>query len=186
MICERCPSLWASRTRIVETDLPDFGRPCRILAIGEAPGTDEDAQGRGFVGRAGRGLHNLLKQHGLRRGYDYGCANIVRCRPPDNRKPSAEERANCLPHLAETILMAKPDALLLVGNTAAQTFLGGGSFGAILRHRRPIRPSGTGAGSLRWRAARNHRHPHAPHQSAGLEPQSRKRRVLERGWPGAD
>jgi uracil-DNA glycosylase family 4 len=57
-------------------------RPARKSSnlIGEAPGADEDTQGNGFVGRAGRTLHKLLEEHGLRRGYEYGCANIVRCR----------------------------------------------------------------------------------------------------------
>lgn len=94
--CSRCDSLCASRKQIVAPDLPDFGRACRLLVIGEAPGADEDAQGKGFVGRAGRVLHRLLESAGLSRGYDYGCANIVRCRPPDNRRPTADEVWNCV------------------------------------------------------------------------------------------
>ncbi|MBU2724793.1 uracil-DNA glycosylase [Acidithiobacillus ferridurans] len=125
--CARCPSLCASRTQIVQPDTPDFGRPCKLLVIGEAPGADEDREGKGFVGRSGRMLHHLLEEQGLRRGYDYGCANIVRCRPPENRKPTAEEIWNCLPRLADTILQAHPTALLLVGGTAVSVFLGGGT-----------------------------------------------------------
>lgn len=120
MTCTKCPSLCASRTQIVEPDLPDFGRPCRVLVVGEAPGADEDAQGKGFVGRAGRTLHALLEAHGLRRGYDYGCANVVRCRPPDNRRPTRDEIGHCLPNLVEVISKTKPKAVLAVGDTAAQ------------------------------------------------------------------
>ena len=122
--CQKCESLCASRTQIVEPDLPEFGRPCRVLVVGEAPGADEDAQGRGFVGRAGRTLHALLEGHGLRRGYDYGCANVVRCRPPENRKPTEVEIGHCLPNLAETIVKAQPRAVLTVGETATRAITG--------------------------------------------------------------
>ncbi|OFA14957.1 hypothetical protein A4U49_15365 [Acidithiobacillus ferrivorans] len=81
----------------------------------------------GFVGRSGRMLHNLLVEHGLRRGYEYGCANLVRYWPEGNRRPTTDETSNCLPYLAQTILRARPKALLLVGNTASQAFLGRGS-----------------------------------------------------------
>lgn len=124
MNCRKCPSLCASRTKIVLPDLPEFGRPCRLLVIGEAPGADEDREGRGFVGRAGRTLHRLLGEHGLHRGYDYGCANLVRCRPPDNRKPSKEEILNCMPNLVATIVQARPDAVLTVGATASAALTG--------------------------------------------------------------
>ncbi len=127
MNCTKCTSLCASRTKIVQPDTPDFGRPCKLLVIGEAPGSDEDRQGKGFVGRSGKVLHLLLEEHGLRRGYEYGCANIVRCRPPGNRKPTAAEIENCLPYLADTILQAKPKAILLIGGTATTVFLGGGA-----------------------------------------------------------
>ena len=127
MTCQKCPSLCASRTQIVEPDLPEFGRPCRVLVIGEAPGADEDAQGKGFMGRAGRTLHRLLEEHGLRRGYDYGCANVVRCRPPENRKPTKAEIENCLPRLSECLDKAQPKAILLVGGTPASIFCGPGA-----------------------------------------------------------
>lgn len=124
MTCTKCETLCISRIQIVEPDLPEFGRPCRVLVVGEAPGADEDVQGKGFVGRAGRTLHALLEEHGLRRGYDYGCANIVRCRPPDNRRPTKAEITNCLPYLAEVISTAKPKAVFAVGDTAARAFTG--------------------------------------------------------------
>lgn len=124
MTCQKCSALCVSRTQIVEPDLPEFGRPCRVLVIGEAPGADEDVQGKGFVGRAGRTLHMLLEEHGLHRGYDYGCANIVRCRPPDNRRPTEIEIAHCLSFLAETLTKAKPKVVLTVGETATRAITG--------------------------------------------------------------
>ncbi|MBU2772441.1 uracil-DNA glycosylase [Acidithiobacillus ferrooxidans] len=122
--CQRCTALCASRTQIVFPDLPEFGRPCRILVVGEAPGADEDAQGKGFVGRAGRTLHALLEEHGLRRSFDYGCANVVRCRPPENRRPTEIEIGMCLPNLANTIANARPVAVLAVGETATRAITG--------------------------------------------------------------
>ena len=121
--CSRCPSLSACRKQIV------FATPCQqggLLAIGEAPGADEDREGEGFVGRAGKTLDALLKEHGIER-VGYGRANIVRCRPPENRKPTAEEVANCLPYLAQAIEVFQPAVLLLVGGTASDIVLGAGS-----------------------------------------------------------
>lgn len=108
-------------------DLPIRGDGNTLLVIGEAPGADEDLQGKGFVGRAGRTLQHLLEEHGLQRGYDYGCANILRCRPPGNRKPAREEIENCLPLLAQTLKLAKPRTILLVGATPTAIFCGPGA-----------------------------------------------------------
>jgi DNA polymerase len=123
--CRLCDRLAASRTRIV------FPTPCPpggLLAIGEAPGADEDEVGEGFVGQAGRTLDTLLARHGLKRNRDYGVANIVRCRPPANkRKPDWQEITNCLPWLANFLLEWRPTVLLLVGATATEAFLGPGS-----------------------------------------------------------
>jgi uracil-DNA glycosylase family 4 len=125
--CCKCQGLCASRTRIVFPDLPEWGRSSRLLVIGEAPGADEDRQGKGFVGRSGRTLHRLLEEQGLFRGVHYGCANIVRCRPPGNRRPTAEEVFNCLPFLAQILRKARPEAVLLVGASATAVFCGDGS-----------------------------------------------------------
>jgi len=124
MDCTLCPSLCGSRTRIVLPDLPDFGRPCRFLVVGEAPGEEEDLAGKGFVGRAGRTLSNLLIEYGWSRGIHYGCANVVRCRPPDNRRPTPAEISTCLTNLIETIALARPQAILAVGSTATEAILG--------------------------------------------------------------
>lgn len=123
MTCATCPSLCQSRTQIVlPTPCPAGG----LLAIGEAPGADEDAKGEGFVGRAGKTLDALLALHGISRN-DYGRANIVRCRPEGNRKPTALETSACLPKLAEFIQECNPGVILLVGGTPTAVFLGAGS-----------------------------------------------------------
>lgn len=123
MNCDRCPALCKSRTRIV---LPT---PCQaggLLAIGEAPGADEDAAGEGFVGRAGKTLDAVLLANGIGRD-GYGRANIVRCRPEGNRKPTPQERDACLPLLIDFILECRPRVLLLVGQTPTGVFRGNGS-----------------------------------------------------------
>ncbi len=124
--CKLCPGLVASRTQIVlPTPCPHAG----LLAIGEAPGADEDVRGEGFVGQAGKTLDDLLVRHGLERRRDYGVANIVRCRPNGNRKPSKDEINHCLPWLADFLGKTCPKVLLLIGATAASVFLGPGALG---------------------------------------------------------
>lgn len=119
-MCARCERLVASRTTIV---LPTPCPPGGLLAIGEAPGVEEDELGEGFVGQAGRVLDALLAGQGLERNRDYGVANIVRCRLP-NDKPSRAEIDNCLPWLAGFLLQCRPRLLLLVGAVATEAFLG--------------------------------------------------------------
>ncbi|PKY09703.1 hypothetical protein B1757_13875 [Acidithiobacillus marinus] len=92
--------------------------------IGEAPGAEEDKAGKGFVGRAGQTLHHLMEANGFTRGRDYGCANVVRCRPPDNRRPTPREVFNCLPLLADTIRVANPTAVVTVGETSTRAITG--------------------------------------------------------------
>lgn len=120
--CRACPALASCRTQVV---LPTPCPPGGLLAIGEAPGAEEDELGEGFVGQAGQTLDALLARCGLERNRDYGVANIVRCRPPGNRKPTDAEIANCLPWLARFLLRWRPSVLLLVGATATRVFLGG-------------------------------------------------------------
>lgn len=121
--CSLCSSLCISRTQIVlPTPCPKGG----LLAIGEAPGADEDMAGEGFVGRAGKTLDMLLAEQGMPRG-SFGKANIVRCRPADNRKPTRQEAANCITQLVDFIAAVKPKVLLLVGGTPTAYFMGKGS-----------------------------------------------------------
>jgi DNA polymerase len=105
-----------------------------LLAIGEAPGADEDRLGEGFIGVAGKTLDKLLLAHGLARK-DYGRANICRCRPPDNRKPSRAEVDACMPFLANLLITTQPKVILAVGGTPTAMLCGKGSLSAQLAHR---------------------------------------------------
>lgn len=121
--CFLCPALCESRTKIVApTPCPKNG----LLAIGEAPGADEDRIGEGFVGRAGKTLDMLMLENGIER-HQYGRANLVRCRPAENRKPTRVEIEACLPKLAELLLRATPRVIVTVGALPTAAFLGGGS-----------------------------------------------------------
>lgn len=94
------------------------------LFVGEGPGADEDAQGEPFVGQAGKLLDNMLLAIKLRRGKNVYIANIVKCRPPDNRAPEADEIATCLPYLQRQIGLIKPKLIVALGKTAATALLG--------------------------------------------------------------
>lgn len=103
--------------------VPGEGDPnARIMFVGEAPGADEDAQGRPFVGRAGQLLDKIITAMGLKRS-DVFIANILKCRPPDNRDPSAEEIISCLPYLQRQIELINPEIIVALGAHAARTLL---------------------------------------------------------------
>ena len=93
-----------------------------LLVIGEAPGADEDRQGEPFVGRAGQLLNAMLLAMGFKREAVF-IANIVKCRPPDNRDPKAEEALQCAPYLQRQIELIQPRVILAVGRIAAQNLL---------------------------------------------------------------
>ena len=116
--CTRC-SLHASRTQTVF----GVGNPqADWLVIGEAPGVDEDRQGEPFVGRAGQLLNEMLRALGLRRERVY-IANILKCRPPNNRDPKPDEVAACSGYLQRQIDVIRPRIILAVGRIAAQNLL---------------------------------------------------------------
>ena len=92
------------------------------LIVGEAPGADEDRQGEPFVGRAGKLLDPMLQAIGLQREQVY-IANILKCRPPDNREPTPAEAASCRPLLHRQIALIRPRIILAVGRVAAQNLL---------------------------------------------------------------
>lgn len=94
------------------------------LFVGEGPGADEDAQGEPFVGQAGKLLDNMLAAIQLQRGKDVYIANIVKCRPPANRTPEADEIAQCLPYLQRQIELLQPKLIVALGKTAATALLG--------------------------------------------------------------
>lgn len=95
-----------------------------LMLIGEAPGAEEDAQGRPFIGRSGRLLSELLQEAGLDEEQDLYICNVIKCRPPNNRKPTAKEISQCRPWLEEQIASVNPSLVLLAGATALQTLLG--------------------------------------------------------------
>jgi uracil-DNA glycosylase len=116
--CTRCP-LHGGRTRTV------FGignRQADWLIIGEAPGVEEDRCGEPFVGRAGKLLDAMLLALGFAREQVY-IANVVKCRPPENRDPRPEEAASCAPFLDRQIELLRPKVMLAVGKVAAQRLL---------------------------------------------------------------
>ena len=97
-------------------------RDARLFVIGEAPGADEDRQGEPFVGRAGQLLNAMLRSIGLPRAEVF-IANILKCRPPNNRDPEPTESATCTPYLTQQIELVQPRVLLAVGRIAAQWLL---------------------------------------------------------------
>jgi DNA polymerase len=116
--CTRC-ALCSTRTQTVF----GVGNPqAEWLVVGEAPGADEDRQGEPFVGRAGQLLNSMLRAIGLAREQVY-IANVLKCRPPGNRDPTAIEAAECLPYLEQQIALLKPKIMLAVGRIAAQNLL---------------------------------------------------------------
>ncbi|HEY5993410.1 MAG TPA: uracil-DNA glycosylase [Gallionellaceae bacterium] len=94
------------------------------LFIGEGPGADEDAKGEPFVGQAGKLLDNMLLAIKLKRGSNVYIANIVKCRPPNNRTPEADEIATCIPYLHRQIALIQPKIIVALGKTAATSLLG--------------------------------------------------------------
>lgn len=117
--CTRC-RLSQGRNKIVFGD----GDPnARLMFVGEGPGADEDLQGLPFVGRAGHLLNNMIAAMGLQREQVY-IANIVKCRPPANRKPEPDEANTCTPFLERQIDIIQPQVLVALGATAATYLLG--------------------------------------------------------------
>ncbi len=116
--CQKC-SLYNSRTQTV------FGSGninADWMLIGEAPGQNEDLEGKPFVGPAGKLLTEMLRAIGLERDAVY-IANILKCRPPNNRDPQSEEVASCNEYLQRQISLVQPKIILAVGRIAAQTLL---------------------------------------------------------------
>lgn len=118
--CTRCEGLVASRNRIVNGVGP---ADAAILFVGEAPGEREDARGEPFVGRSGDILDEVLRDNGLDRT-DVRITNTVRCRPPDNRDPTAAEVENCRPYLVAEIERVNPAVIVTLGKVASENLLG--------------------------------------------------------------
>ena len=120
--CQRCP-LVAQR----QCAVPGMGdrRPDWLL-VGEAPGEEEDRQGLPFVGRAGQLLDRMLAALQLQRAQQVYITNVIKCRPPQNRNPAAEEIAHCTPYLLRQVELLQPKIVLALGRFAAQTLLAEG------------------------------------------------------------
>ena len=139
--CARC-ALSESRTHIVV----DRGNPAaKVVMIGEAPGENEDIQGKAFVGRAGRLLDQMLKDLGFDTNNDSLIINIVKCRPPENRAPAPKEAEACAPFIKKQLELVHPKIILLLGATA-------------LRHMMP----GKGEFSMQEEAGKFFQHPDYP------------------------
>ncbi len=119
LACTRCP-LCETRTHVV------FGmgvRDAEVLFVGEGPGQNEDEQGLPFVGRSGRLLDQYLTAIDLDRASNVFIANIVKCRPPQNRDPLPEERAACMPWLQSQLALIRPKIVVCLGRIAAQQLI---------------------------------------------------------------
>jgi DNA polymerase len=128
--CTRC-KLHRGRKNLVF----GVGNPhAELMFVGEGPGADEDEQGEPFVGRAGQLLNNMIAAMGLRRE-DVYIANIVKCRPPNNRQPERDECDTCSPFLLQQIAVVKPKLIVALGATAAKTLLSMNDSMANLRGR---------------------------------------------------
>ena len=117
--CRRC-KLWQGRSRIV------YGvgnADADVLFVGEGPGRDEDLQGEPFVGRAGQLLTDIITKGMKLRREDVYIANVVKCRPPNNRDPEPDEVAACEPFLLRQIELVKPRVVVALGRFAVQTLL---------------------------------------------------------------
>ncbi|MFB6109972.1 MAG: uracil-DNA glycosylase family protein [Halodesulfurarchaeum sp.] len=118
--CRHCAELVESRTRIVDGAGPTGADR---LFVGEAPGEREDAEGEPFVGRSGEILDAVLEDHGLDRA-SVRITNAVRCRPPENRDPTATELANCRPYLDREIAAVDPAVVVTLGKVPSEHLLG--------------------------------------------------------------
>jgi DNA polymerase len=125
-----------------------------LMVIGEAPGADEDIQGEPFVGRAGQLLTNMIKAMGLTREQVY-IANIIKCRPPNNRTPEREECETCSPFLMRQVATIKPKVIVALGAVAARTLLAINDSMSNLRGRwYEFRPAGVRSNDPNWSSAK--------------------------------
>ena len=117
--CRKC-RIFETRKNVV------FGvgnREADIMFIGEGPGADEDTQGEPFVGKAGKLMNMAFDMLGIKREEVY-IANIVKCRPPNNRNPQDDEAESCLDYLRNQVILVKPKIIVLLGSVALKNILG--------------------------------------------------------------
>jgi DNA polymerase len=123
--CTLCTELALTRTQVVVGD--GFTDNPKIVFVGEAPGVNEDIQGKPFVGRSGQILRNTLKALGFSEK-DYYITNVVKCRPPDNRDPKFEEAKNCFPYLQMQLEKFNPQIICSLGAHATKYLISNGDF----------------------------------------------------------
>lgn len=119
LVCRKC-ALWETRKNVV------FGQgvyDAEVLFVGEGPGANEDEEGLPFVGRSGKLLDHYLEAIDLDRSKNIFIANIVKCRPPQNRDPAPEESAACLPWLRQQFRLMRPKIVVCLGRIAAQQLI---------------------------------------------------------------
>jgi uracil-DNA glycosylase family 4 len=117
--CMRCTLCCEGRTQVVNSD---GNVNARLMFVGEAPGADEDAQGKPFVGRAGQLLNKIIEAIGMKRT-DVFIGNVNRCRPANNRTPVLAEAKICKPFLIREIAVVQPEIIVVLGNTAMKNLL---------------------------------------------------------------
>jgi len=120
--CETCNACELAQTR-TRTVFSGGSPNAKIMVIGEAPGKDEDAQGEPFVGRSGQLLMKGFAEVGLEREKDLYICNTIKCRPPQNRKPTPTEQHACRPFLDAQLAFIQPRIIVLCGATAVSSFL---------------------------------------------------------------
>jgi len=149
--CTRCRLHKQGRKQIVF----GVGNPnADLMFIGEAPGADEDQQGEPFVGRAGQLLTNMIKAMGLEREQVY-IANIIKCRPPNNRTPERDECETCSPFLMRQVATIKPKVIVALGAVAARTLLAINDSMSNLRGRwYEFKPTGVRSNDPNWSGAK--------------------------------
>lgn len=117
--CKKC-KLCNNRNNIV---LGEGNKNATVMLIGEGPGADEDAQGIPFVGKAGKLMNQAFRGLGIKREELY-IANVVKCRPPNNRNPEDDEINSCLDYLREQVILVRPKIIVLLGSVALKAILG--------------------------------------------------------------
>ncbi len=128
--CTKCP-LYKTRTNIVFS----YGNPqSKIMLIGEAPGEQEDLQGKPFVGRSGQLLDKILECVGFSRNENIYICNTIKCRPPNNHNPLPEEKEACREYLDEQIEIIKPKIILLCGAVAVSSMIPNNKLGITKIH----------------------------------------------------
>lgn len=119
LTCRKCPLCETRKHVVFGQGVPD----AEVLFVGEGPGANEDEQGLPFVGRSGQLLDHYLEAIDLDRNKNVFIANIVKCRPPENRDPLPEEAAACLPWLRQQFLLLRPKIIVCLGRIAAQQLI---------------------------------------------------------------